>query len=123
MGDKEIKRIIKQIDDKKFYSELIENTLKENIGDTVRRRKVFNLLKYAVRYSCFIDLYYETKDTQYLREAEKQKTKIFSFLTVEQIKDLEIIEKRIIGFFEYEKDMIDKIKKGLIFSKKRNPPI
>lgn len=75
-----------------------------------------SLLKIALRVAFFYDFYAETKDRDFLDEANRYKTLLYSQVSAQDKKDLQKIESQIRKLFEYEKQIGKKIKIGIALS-------
>ncbi len=68
------------------------------------------MIRTALRGANFLDLYYETQDDDYLYEAIKYKNILYANVNQNDKRELEHIEKKIINFFDYEKQIWNKAK-------------
>lgn len=83
-----------------------------------QKKDLGDLIRLADRYACLLDFYYETNNSCFYKEAKKQKKALYSTLDKKIKADLNRIEKRILPYFDYEKEIKEKLRKGESFSDK-----
>jgi len=116
-----LKEILRKIDNKKTANEFIDMTSDVVLyltKEKVKAKEVYERIGLAVRYSLLLDYYSETNKRFFYREAQKTKKDLYKKLGKKTQIDLEKIEQEIISFFENERNLMKKIRKGKNLSEK-----
>ncbi len=115
-----ISQIMAKIDEESETPELISGLISELIPldstDTnSKKQHLFSLIRSGIRYSCFLDKYHETGENIYIEEALRQRDFIFNSIPPENRYMLENVEKNIMPFWEYEKEIQRRIENDNVF--------
>lgn len=111
-----ISRILARIDEESETPELITQLIFSDSTDkNTERLCLFSLLRSGIRYACFLDKYHETGESIYHEEALRQREYIFSSIPPENQYLLENVEKKILPFWDYEKQIQKRIDKDDVF--------
>jgi hypothetical protein len=94
------------------YLSLMTEVVSSYTKDQTRTRDAESLLRTALRTAFFLDFFSETEDATFLREANKYKALMYSQVSEQERQDLQTIEKRIMGLFDYEKQIWTRVMKG-----------
>lgn len=112
-----ISLLLKKIDEESETPELISNLIYQKEDKALEKQLLFSLLRTAIRYACFLDKYHESGESMYLEEANKHRSIFYSSIAPEQCQVLESIEKRIMPFWDCERQIQKRIEEGDVFSK------
>jgi hypothetical protein len=111
-----ISLLLKKIDEESETPELISNIIYQKVDEAPEKQLLFSLLRIAIRYACFLDKYHESGESMYLEEANKHRSIFYSSIAPEQRQVLESIEKRIMPFWDYERQNQKRIEEEEVFS-------
>ena len=100
------------------YLKLLMNIIYTSTKDDDKREKAEFLLKTALRVAFFLDFYSETLDKSFQKEGNKYKEILYKNVKEKDKEELEVIEKRIMNLFDYEKEIWKKVLDGLSISNK-----
>ncbi len=109
-----IQETLFEIDSKPFIK-FVSDVIKEIFSDE-SAQIAYHATNLAVRCACLLDLYAETDDGVYIWEFRRQKAAFYRLIPEEYHEELEALEKRLAGFFDYERVLISRIQEGYRFS-------
>lgn len=104
-----IKQVLVKIDSQHFAKYVSQMIYEVSSGNETKRTKAHELMRLAVRYFLLLDLYYETDDPIYLKEAEKQRSELYQLIHQKHHRDLISIERKAIQYFDFEKKLQSRI--------------
>lgn len=109
-----IQETLSEIDSKPFIKFVSDVT--REISSDKSAQIAYHATNLAVRCACLLDLYAETDDGVYIWEFRRQKAEFYRLIPEEYHEELEALEKRLAGFFDYERVLINRIQEGYRFS-------
>lgn len=107
----ELNKIISEIDNKCIEGNKILAEIAYASTKNVKQiKKLYYMVKLADRYACLLDYYYETGNYDFYKEAKNQKEALFKRLDNDAGADLNRLERKLLPYFNYEKELKKKIK-------------
>jgi hypothetical protein len=107
--EKTLSWIDKRIGD---YLSLLTKVVLLHTKDDEKSRETESLLRTTLRTAFFLDFYSETGDKDFLLEANRYRSLMYSGIPEGDKPDLESIERRIVKLFDYEKQIWARVKSG-----------